>query len=675
MKGWQYSNRSLRIRGDSANCFIDADRIGVSLPLSQEALRVSQRGSSDDATRMSLKKNLMAACSIGVLAAVVTGCSSNDKGVSPELAAAQRQVSDANSALVAARLAAQDAAAEAAAEAAVALAAAEAERDEAQAAATAAGEALTGAIASVIAGFEAAGITLSPEAATGDLDALGADLLAAATALSDANTALAAAMMQADADAMEIASLTQARDDAQTDLAAAMTQAGMDATTISDMMAQIATLTTERDAALEELADLVEDEADVVAQKAIDERIAREVGVRTAIGDSRVDGTTDAAPTMPGTGSDVSGVVVERDADGTVTFDTNGSSKGTGDYDGDEADAGSGDWTSTVLTREDDDAADTIVIYTDIEEPKDQLLTGAGSDDEAGPGGPYAYNRADLDNALRPDVDDGKDYIGNAKSSGFPSGPGVTFTYTGAKDERPLTVEGTFAGVDGVFLCVTSTGCMVGTDGDGDLATTTGEWRFTATSPITATVKDPDRDYTYFGWWLNKPDDEDDPHTVEVFAGRAGEVAITDVRAVEGTARYSGPAVGKYVTKTFTAGVQTDAGVGHFTAEAKLKAVFDADADDTGISGTVDDFILDDTTAAPWEVTLVGDVDFGAVFGNTTGISLTGDKDDRIDEQGHWKGSFYDAGEDEGDAPGTVVGTFDAVTDNAGVIGAFGAKN
>ena len=242
-------------------------------------------------TRTSLKKNLMTACSIGVLAAVVTGCSSNDKGVSPELAAAQRQVSDANSALAAARLASQEAAAEAAAKAAVALAAAEAERDEAQAAATAAeverdeaqaaataaGEALTGAIASVIAGFEAAGITLSPEAAAGDLDALGADLLAAATALSDANTALAAAMMQADADAMEIVSLTQARNDAQTDLTAAMTKAGMDATTISDMMAQITTLTTERDDALTKLAAIEEDKAADLAEDMIDERIAREV--------------------------------------------------------------------------------------------------------------------------------------------------------------------------------------------------------------------------------------------------------------------------------------------------------------------------------------------------------------------------------------------------------------
>ena len=53
---------------------------------------------------------------------------------------------------------------------------------------------------------------------------------------------------------------------------------------------------------------------------------------------------------MPGTDSDVTGVDVERDADGTVTFDVNAllmtmttmAAKST---------AGSGDWTSAVLTR------------------------------------------------------------------------------------------------------------------------------------------------------------------------------------------------------------------------------------------------------------------------------------------------------------------------------------
>ena len=373
-------------------------------------------------TRMSLKKNLMAACSIGVLAVVVTGCSSNDKGVSPELAAAQRQVSDANSALAAARLASQEAAAEAAAKAAVALAAAEAERDEAQAAATAAeaerdaaqaaataaGEALTGAIASVIAGFEAAGITLSPEAAEGDLDALGADLLAAATALSDANTALAAAMMRAGMDEATIASLTAERDTAQTALAAAMTKAGMDAKTISDMMAQVAALTNERDAALAELAAAAAKAERLAAEGAVDERITREAMVRASIRLNRVD--EQSAPVALPDGVATGDFEVTRNADGEVTVDV-----GDDDYDGTEVGAGSGDWTSAVLTKTNsNDTADTVVIYTDIEEPDDRLLT-----DE--------YGVTELGDAL------GTALVGFAEASSFPSGPQTTLVYAGEK--------------------------------------------------------------------------------------------------------------------------------------------------------------------------------------------------------------------------------------------------
>ena len=72
-----------------------------------------------------------------------------------------------------------------------------------------------------------------------------------------------------------------------------------------------------------------------------------------------------------------------------------------------------------------------------------------------------------------------------------------------------------------------------------------------------------------------------------------------------GTARYAGPAAGKYATKTFTAGVQTDAAVGHFTATTNLTAKFgDDDMPGDGISGTVTGFELDDTTAVPWKVVL-----------------------------------------------------------------------
>ena len=87
-------------------------------------------------TRTSLKKNLMTACSIGVLAAVVTGCGSSDKGsVSSWLYKAKfrqhrRAQAAAERALRAAKTALQTAETD--------LAAAEAERDAALAAVTAA---------------------------------------------------------------------------------------------------------------------------------------------------------------------------------------------------------------------------------------------------------------------------------------------------------------------------------------------------------------------------------------------------------------------------------------------------------------------------------------------------------------------------------------------------------
>ena len=155
---------------------------------------------------------------------------------------------------------------------------------------------------------------------------------------------------------------------------------------------------------------------------------------------------------------------------------------------------------------------------------------------------------------------------------------------------------------------------------------------------------------------------------------------------MDGTAKYSGPAAGKYVTKTFKAGVQTEAGVGHFTATTNLTAKFGDELALGTISGTVATFILDDVTAAPWTVKLEStdlvvnggtftgntEVNFGGGF-TTTPVGAAAD-----DHAGAWGGTFYDLAEDADvdETPNTVVGTFNAATDdkNAFVIGAFGAK-
>ena len=57
-------------------------------------------------------------------------------------------------------------------------------------------------------------------------------------------------------------------------------------------------------------------------------------------------------------------------------------------------------------------------------------------------------------------------------------------------------------------------------------------------SPLTATVKDPDLAYAYFGWWLNKPKANTGTHDVEVFAGGTDQHAANIAAAIVGNAVY-----------------------------------------------------------------------------------------------------------------------------------------
>ena len=220
---------------------------------------------------------------------------------------------------------------------------------------------------------------------------------------------------------------------------------------------------------------------------------------------------------------------------------------------------------------------------------------------------------------------------------------------------------GTFDGVPGQFTCTATDNCTVVTDSDGKLVASMN-WRFTPMAPLTATVKDPDVAYAYFGWWLDKPEDNTLTHMTEVFAGAVGDDGADVTLAIEGNATYVGPAAGKYATKSYSAGVQTDAAVGHFTASTTLTAKFGDDTDPAGtIGGSVTGFELDDGATPAWSVKLddapltVGNNDFNhtseATFGPTSKV------------MGVWEGAFYGAGAAD-TAPGTVVGTFSAVSDS-----------
>ncbi len=407
----------------------------------------------------------------------------------------------------------------------------------------------------------------------------------------------------------------------------------------------------ERDAAIEraetaeaELQKLEDEQADAMAMAQITERIAREAAVRTAIEGNRVGTSATAFPTG------VTAQAVTRNAARMMTVDV-----GDEDYAGRETNAGSGDWNDFTLTKTNtDESEDTLVIYTDIEAPSDKLLTAQ-------------YTQTQLDDALDEMT------VGKAQSSGFPSSPGTSWDYTGEADERAKTVTGTFDGVPGQFTCTATADCTVMTDSEGEVEPSEN-WRFTPASPLTAMVKDPDAAYAYFGWWLNKPKDNTAVHDVEVFAGGTTGHEANVTNDIEGNATYTGAAAGKYVTKSFSAGVQNDAGVGHFTATANLTAKFGTDAAAGTIGGAVTSFVLEDGSSRPWKVTL-DDADLNngdAIFNGVTTVNFGGAD---VDPAGTWQGSFYADADatDDTNAPDTVAGTFDADTTNASVIGGFGA--
>ena len=300
----------------------------------------------------------------------------------------------------------------------------------------------------------------------------------------------------------------------------------------------------------EELAVFKEENRVAIEKEALAERKAREVGVRAAIVANRVGTAASPFPDPDGFNEQL----VKRDAAGKITVDVNGTADDV--YAGGETTAGSGDWNSVMLTKTnvDDESTDTVVFYTDIAAPADA---------DFGKIYPSGTNFLAENNVKK------------ARADNFPTGATQRLTYS-ATSGNPLSFRGTFDDVPGVFTCGVEE-CTLMTDAKGVLGAATEAWGFTPDAPNSATVKDPDVGYAYFGWWLNKPKANDEMHGVEVFAGGSTGHEADVNNAIVGNATYSGPAAGKYVTKTFSAGVHSDSGVGHFTATANLTAKFRGD--------------------------------------------------------------------------------------------------
>ena len=607
-----------------------------------------------------LRNKLMTACSVAVLTVALYGCSSSsDDGANMQVQDLQDQVAALNAelgegeeltpealaALIQAKADAEAALADAmiAHQAALAAAAMEAETAKTAALAAAAMEAMTAHEAALA----AAAIAAADMAAADKQEALDAAKMAA-----DAAQVVALDAAKMAADAAQVVALDAAK------MAADAAQVvALDAAKMAADAAQVVALDAAKviaDAALkvvqDELDGLKIDTADAMTAAALVEKIARASKVHDAIG---LD--TGAAKATP-TGGDVGAVTAKRNAAGMVTVDVNGDADD--DYAGGETNAGSSAWNSVTMTKTNaNDSTDMVVIYTDIEAPSDKKFS-------------VAYNDTMLGDALH------AERVAKVMSVGFPSEAGTTWDYTGADGGRATTVTGTFDGVPGDFTC-SMPPCEVMTDSDGKLVASM-DWRFTADSQNTATVKDPDKAYAYFGWWLNKPVKPTDPHMVEVFAGGVGTAAAVE-DDIEGTARYMGPAAGKYATKTFTAGVQTDAAVGHFTATANLTAKFGDATEDGSIGGSVTGFELDDTTPASWSVTL----ETAEFMSNVATLHRYHRGELRrwcyrlrkkASGTGRARSTMPHPPTPAGGAPGTVVGTFGAETANASLLGAFGAS-
>ena len=438
------------------------------------------------------------------------------------------------------------------------------------------------------------------------------------------------------------------------------------------LKAQVTSLTEERD----RYKKMVEDAAeDIVAA----ENLARVTGIGDAIGANRVsagtrdrssDGTaalqntniehSDSSPStatqMPfGTnaGADGHDVTATRNNAGMVTVKLPAALKfsagmGTG--------AASDPWTGvTVMSRrmgdktasKTDDATQEVVVYTNIGAPTPRALATDFT--------------TDTTNVL---VNSGNMRLAHVMPASVPSVGGPAFQYNANHQ-----FAGNYRGFSGTFTCTTD--CSITTNADGEV-TVGGEMNFKP-NDLAAIYHIDDESYAYFGWWLHKPDNADDDHMVESFAG--GNSLVADVNDVTGTASYEGRAAGKYVTETYTAGRLVGGDPGHFTATASLEANFSETTGDVPIDmirGSIDNFVLSSgNDASDWLVTLNNATE-GAQFGSTTDVTFGGPT---VTGAGNWRGAFYDAAPATpvGGAPGTVAGTFDAHAPGASITGGFGA--
>ena len=251
-------------------------------------------------------------------------------------------------------------------------------------------------------------------------------------------------------------------------------------------------------------------------------------------------------------------------------------------------------------------------------------------------------------------------------STGFPQRSGTRNYDPGS------SFGGTYMGAAGTYVCgddaCTATWTLTGIQ-------LSAGWHFKPASG--ARVEIADASFQTYGWWLRKNADGTIDAGPAWFHSLATAPQPTSIDAIQGTATYSGSALGKYAIYSGAFSERSEAG--HFTAAAELTADFGAEDAPGHISGKIDGFM----TAAGsknWEVELErtalasnGGFDTNDDTDPTGTIWMIGDV--ASDVRGNYQGAMYDARDDQDGLPYEVGGTFSAQFE-AGVgqmIGSFTA--
>ena len=226
---------------------------------------------------------------------------------------------------------------------------------------------------------------------------------------------------------------------------------------------------------------------------------------------------------------------------------------------------------------------------------------------------------------------------------------------------------------EGTFKCTGTTCVLVHTGSGGSFVVTQVEgYTFSGRrESVEAVDFDSNRDYLLFGVWL-----DENAAGADTFGAIAmgGQPFTNPVQALEGTATYSGTAVGAHH--------KTGSGVSSFDGDANLTAAFGTGTTDGSIKGTIDNISVGGGDPMEEPIHLVktllttGDTFNGdAVMGQQVGPGLA-----THTFNGTWSGGFFGNGKEATDHPGSVAGTFGVTNPGTGddpvtesYVGAFGA--